>query len=232
MNVSWPSWLQKLLNKPTPEPPSWYQFYGDLNSTPPSAGTPIGQLKFIVLDVETTGLNTRQDRLLSIGALRIQDRKLLLENALELYLDPPEGKKKTRAIKIHGLLPGSKNRAYVEEENAVKQLLEFIGNDILVGHHLGFDIAILNAALIRLSAPRLRNKIVDTAKLAERLYPSSYPPNPSQYDLDHLCRRLNIPLSDRHTALGDCYITGVLLLKMLHGLEVRKKRQLVLGDIS
>ncbi|MEO0627510.1 MAG: 3'-5' exonuclease [Bacteroidota bacterium] len=224
-------WLNRLLGKHGAEPPAWYQFYGWLHQAPPGPKTPVDQLRFTILDVETTGLNTRQDRLLSIGALRIHDRKIILEDALELYLDPPEGRKKTRAITIHGLLPGSKNRSYLEEENAIRKLLDFIGNDILVGHHLGFDIAILNTSLERLDAPKLQNTIVDTAKLAERLYPNSYPPRPDQYQLDHLCRKHNIPLSDRHTALGDCFITGVLLLKLLHGLEDRKRRKLMLGDL-
>lgn len=232
MSASWSTWWNRLIGKPTVEPPAWYQFYGGLHSMPPAPNTPIDQLSFTLIDVETTGLNPRQDRLLSIGALHIRGRKIILEDALELYLDPPEGRKRTRAISIHGLLPGSKNRLYVGEENAIKQLLDFVGNDILVGHHLGFDISILNKALIKLSAPRLKNKIVDTAKLAERLSPNSYPPRPDQYQLDHLCRKYQIPLSDRHTALGDCFITGILLLKLLHELEMNMKRGLVLRDVG
>ncbi|MEM7575454.1 MAG: 3'-5' exonuclease [Bacteroidota bacterium] len=235
MAAAWTDRLRQLLSGKTAKPltpaPEWYRSYGQLNQPPPNPQLPLEQINFIVLDVESTGLKPKQDRLLSIGALRVQHNQIQLEGALELYLDPPAAREKTEAIAIHGLLPGTENRNYVEEEDALRQLLAFVGSGVLVGHHLGFDLAILNAALQRLRTPKLRNKVIDTAKLAKKLQPPGYLSHPQQFQLDQLARQYKIPLSDRHTALGDCYITAILLMKLLHQLRERKGRNLLLEDL-
>ena len=236
MAAAWTDKLQRLWSKSPPKDlgpaPEWYQFYGRLNDDPPSPQLPLEQINFIVLDVESTGLNPQKDRLLSIGALQLVHNQINLKGALELHLDPPNAHEKTEAIAIHGLVPSTADRNYVEEEDALRQLLAFIGNSVLVGHHLGFDLAILNNALLRIGIPKLRNKVIDTFLLAQKLDKPSYHTNPQQYGLDQLARQFSIPLSDRHTALGDCYITAILLMKMLHKLKGRKGRNLRLGDLG
>ncbi|MCB0644764.1 MAG: hypothetical protein KDC44_24130, partial [Phaeodactylibacter sp.] len=70
---------------------------------------------------------------------------------------------------------------------------------------------------------RLQNRLVDTRDLAIRVEHVIKPDivKPGNYTLDSLCRRYQIPMSDRHTAAGDAYITAILLLKMLHRLKKR-----------
>jgi len=102
---------------------------------------------------------------------------------------------------------------------------------VLVGHHLRFDISILNEALKKRHAGKLRNPLIDTRDLALRVEKGrgGHDDQPGNYSLDALCQRYHIPGSDRHTAAGDAYITAILLLKLLG--RLRKRGVIKLGEI-
>ncbi|HKK78702.1 MAG TPA: hypothetical protein VJ933_03695, partial [Phaeodactylibacter sp.] len=76
---------------------------------------------------------------------------------------------------------------------------------------------------------KLKNKGVDTAVLARRLANHPQLAKRGAFGLDQLCQDYHIPMSDRHTAAGDAYITAILLMKMLRRLEKRGVR--TLGDL-
>ncbi|WP_273445485.1 PolC-type DNA polymerase III [Neolewinella agarilytica] len=232
-------WLRKLrssmgkskASEPDSTWPEWYQRYFRATPNKPADEVPLEELPIVIIDAETTGLDVKKDRLLSIGALRALGNSLQIADHFEGYLPTPPDQQDARAVHIHGIIPGSRRYDYLEEEELMEGLLEFIGERTIVGHHIGFDVEMINRALERLGAGPLRNRVIDTADLAKRIQPSGYWSPPEKYSLDTLARRYRIPLSDRHTALGDAYITGVLWLKLKGRLLEKVGRALTVGDL-
>lgn len=169
--------------------------------------------RFVVLDTETTGLDTSKDVLLSIGAIVIQNNAILLKDIIEITLNRNEILK-AEAVKIHGLTLNDIDKG-ISIEQAIQDFLTFVEADIIVAHHTGFDLKMLNKTIQNhLKAPfRLQNIAVDTAVLAKRIDKLDTPfETKYNYDLDSLAKRYNVALHDRHTAWGDAFITAKLFL--------------------
>lgn len=181
---------------------------------------PVQEQRFVVFDTETTGLNPKTDRLLSIGAVAVQFGQINLDEHLDLYLYPQRPATQ-QEVAIHGILPVEKP-GMVQEEEALERFIQFIGNAVLVGHYVSFDLRMIHQALKRLGLPALRNKSVDTQRLARRLAP---PPDgispPPAFSLDQLCVDYGVSPADRHTAAGDAYLTALLFMKMMNRLQAR-----------
>lgn len=182
---------------------------------------------FVVLDTETTGFSIKKDRMLSIGALRLQNNAIKAKDAFEVFLNQTTFDAKT--VEIHGILKKGKTKR-IEEIDGLKTLLKLLGNSIIVAHHAGFDVAMINAALERHNLPKLKNKTLDTAVLYHKSLPKSKRKTEGHYSLDMLCREFNIPKTDRHTALGDAYITAIAFLQILEKLKPISLEQLLKKD--
>lgn len=169
--------------------------------------------RFVVLDTETTGLDTSKNILLSIGAVVIQNNAILLKDILEITLNRDEILK-AEAVKIHGLTLNDLNEGESIEQG-IRQFLTFLEADIIVAHHTGFDLKMLNKTIQKfLNSPfKLENKAIDTAVLAKRIDTLENPHEQKyQYDLDSVAKKYNVALHDRHTAWGDAFITAKLFL--------------------
>ncbi len=211
--------------------PDWYRDYVRIAVGKHAGEHPLADVPIVLLDAETTGLEVSTDRILCVGALRVQGNAIRLGEKFEAYLPTPPGHSMSTAVSIHGIIPNSHRYTYVDEPRLLSDLLEYLGNAVIVGHHIGFDLEMINRTLQRNGAGPLRNPVIDTVNVAKRLRPSGYWSPQDDYSLDALARRYRIPLSDRHTALGDCYITGVLWLKLLTRLAVNLGRDLRLEDV-
>ena len=113
----------------------------------------------------------------------------------------------------------------ISEQEAVKHFINFCGNSVLVGHHVGFDIAMINNHLEKNYGIKLHNRFIDTGALEERIAffdLNYYTQIPLDLSLDALAKKYNIETSDRHRALGDAYITGILFLKLVNQLKKKK----------
>jgi DNA polymerase-3 subunit epsilon len=166
-------------------------------------------IRFIVFDTETTGLNTKEDRILSIGCVGVENFKIKVADHLESYVIQEQFNADT--VKIHGLLKEG-NLSKLEEEQAIIEFLSYIENAVLVAHHAAFDVTMINNALKRMNLPKLKNKVLDTGHLFQK---TKLDISKEHFGLDELSNRFNIPLHDRHTASGDAYITAILFLKLL-----------------
>jgi DNA polymerase III subunit epsilon len=180
------------------------------------------ETRFVVFDTETTGLDFRKDKILSIGALTVQENQIKVVDSFELFIlreDITGGE----AVDVHGILKKGK-KIKIPETEAIAKFLNFCGDSILVGHHIGFDIAIINQLLTEKYGIKLHNQVIDTMLLHQRVafmesYDSRFiPDNPS---LDALAKLFDIDTKDRHKALGDAYITGIVFLKLLNQLKKR-----------
>ena len=196
--------------------PGYWKEYLSLFSKNISYKKPIDETRFVVLDIEATGLNIKKDKILSIGALSVKGNEIDINNSLEIYVE--QEKINYGTIPIHGII--NKTERNFSEIDAVKLFIEYAGNSILVGHNVGFDISGVNQILKSNFNDFLKNKSIDTFNLFHRISKGERTTK-HQSSLDGLCKIFNIPTSDRHTALGDAYITAVLFLKLLSRLKSR-----------
>lgn len=179
---------------------------GDINST-----------RFVVLDTETTGFDYDNDRILCIGAIVLQNNTISVQDSFEVYIEQDHYNKAT--AQIHGIL-----KDFVldrpKELEALQQFLDFLGDSIIIAHHTVFDVTMINKALERNGLPILTNKTLDTAKLYKKTLLSSYLlERKDHYTLDDLADKFDISKKDRHTAMGDAYITAIAFLKILKKLR-------------
>lgn len=172
------------------------------------------QKRYVVFDCETTGLDYKSDRILSIGAVAIENNQVIVGDFMEVFLQ--QDVFKAESVPIHGILKEGKEEKIVEAE-AIIRFLEFIKDATLVGHHVDFDIEMINQSLARLNVGKLKNQAMDTDIMYQKL---KYLPQEQHSSLDELCDVYKIRKSDRHTASGDAFITALLFLKLKRKLEI------------
>ncbi|MEM8937730.1 MAG: 3'-5' exonuclease [Bacteroidota bacterium] len=188
----------------------------------------ISDTTFVVLDTETTGFSLKKDRMLSIGALHLKNGSISAKEAFEIFLK--QNTFDERTVEIHGILKKGKVKQ-IDELEGLKILLKFLENNaVIVAHHLGFDVGMINEALVRNGLPKLINKRLDTAVLFNRSLARIKRKTDRYYSLDVLCEEFDIPKADRHTALGDAYITAIAFLRILDKLKPVSLEQLFKKD--
>ena len=167
-------WIRNLFKKkppPLPNEPYWQQYQQTFESGY-SKKTLIRDIRFVVLDTETTGLNAKKDKILTIGAVAIKDQKIFVGDRFEYYLKQVYTAKGD-SIKIHGILPKHNLNGLAAKEVLIL-LLEYLQNSVIVGHHIGFDFAVLNRAFQEHLGGQLLNQILDTNYLAKRIHSPFY----------------------------------------------------------
>lgn len=180
---------------------------------------PIDAVRFVVLDCETTGLDPRHHRIVSIGAVGIRDGQIDLGDTYEALL---RVRHNTAATLVHGITR-AESRTGLSEPEALAGLLAYLGDGVIVGHHIRYDLAMIESALARHASAAgdalLHNRRIDTADLTRRLAADgafSDGAVPSDLSLDGLCAHFDIVPYDRHTAPGDAFLTALVLLRLLH----------------
>jgi len=205
----------------------WKNYLAHFENKLPKS-TPISELKFVIFDTETSGFDIKKDKLLTIGAVRVNNNQIDLADSFEVRI-LQQDIYNTEAIPIHGIVPNKEKG--ISKNEAVLQFIHYLGSDIIVGQNIAFDIAMINQGLQPMLNEKLKNKYLDTAKLAiraERLR-SSHMINYAEFTLDALCKRYKIPMHDRHNAAGDALLTAFLFLKLLTKLKQRGIK--TLGDL-
>lgn len=174
----------------------------------------ISNLTFLVLDTETTGVDINRDFILSYGSIKVKGNSILVSSSKEYYLKTKKLSKES--IKVHELVP---NQNTISREELIRMFLEDAGNQPIVGHHIAFDLALLQKAGGSFGLRKIKNPIIDTMDLGIRLeMGKNVDPNRinySDYSLDSMCTRYAIFPDDRHTAAGDAFLTALLLIKLL-----------------
>jgi len=179
-----------------------------------SNDTSIDDIRFVALDCETTGLNPRVDKIVTIGTVGIQGSEILIEDSFEALLKVGSN---TGAVTVHGVTR-DESRAGMEESQALELLLDHLKDAVIVGHHIGHDIASLNAAYDRNWGFTLLNRSVDTMSLTlhlERAGAFEGRPAIQDFTLDALCEMFRIVPHGRHTAAGDAFLTAEIFLRLL-----------------
>lgn len=208
--------MKSLFNKKTKDqlPTFWKNYLAKFKGPEPLN---LPDTRFVVFDTETTGFNMFKDRILCIGALSLVNNSIEVQHSLEIYLEQEHYDSNSTAI--HGILKKEK-KEYKSELDSLKVFLSFIENAVLVAHHAEFDLGMLNRALARYGLPELNNRVIDTAKMYKKtLLKTPLLAKKEVYGLDEIADKLDISTKDRHTALGDAYITALAFLKIISRLQ-------------
>jgi DNA polymerase-3 subunit epsilon len=176
--------------------------------------TPIDRVRFVALDSETTGLNPLTDRIITIGAVAVQDGDIVLEDSFEALL---RVEKNTSAVTVHGITR-DETRGGLDEPDALRRFLDYLGDGVIVGHHIGHDISTLNAGYQRHWGFELLNRSLDTMDLTLHLeHGGAFGDRARirEFTLDSLCEMFDVIPHDRHTASGDAFITAQVFQRLL-----------------
>jgi DNA polymerase-3 subunit epsilon len=179
-----------------------------------SDDTPIDQVRFVVLDSETTGLDQHTDRIVTIGAVAVCAHEIRLDDSFDALLKVAEN---TSAVTVHGITRDEASRG-TEEEVALVRFLDYLRDGVIVGHHIGHDIGVLDAGYERGWGFRTLNRSLDTMDLTlhlERDGAFAGRPPIRSFTLDALCEMFGVVPHDRHTASGDAFITAQVFLRLL-----------------
>ena len=170
--------------------------------------------RFVVLSTETSGLNPNKDVILSLGAFSIIEDSIVIKDSFESVL------LQYKFLHDNGLSNEfiiESKMIKMEEPAALEAFINFLGNAVLVGHHINFDIEMLNSALERLDCGRLRNEALDVDMMYRKLTDI----NDKQFSLDDLGEIFKIPKSDRNSSSEDAYRTALLFLKLKSRLGIK-----------
>ena len=186
-------------------------------------GTPLADVTFCVLDIETTGSDRGGDMITEIGAVKVRRGECL--GTLATLVNP--GRAIAPSVTVLTGITHSMVAKAPRIETVLPALQEFVGDAVIVGHNVGFDMGFINAALLRSDRPALRNTIVDTLPLARRLVRDEVP----DCRLGTLASRFRLDHRPTHRALDDALATTDLLHLLLEraaGLGVTGLDDLVL----
>jgi DNA polymerase-3 subunit epsilon len=163
--------------------------------------------RYVVLSTETSGLSFEKDVILSIGSFAVVDNSILIGDSLEIVVAQQEFFD-DKGIENTFTVGNTKEK--IEEEDAIEAFIEFIGNSILVGYHIDFDVEMINAALERIECGRLKNEALDIEVMYQKLKDSTH----KQFTLNELCTTYKIPQNDRNSSSEDAYKIALLFLKL------------------
>lgn len=166
----------------------------------------LDSLSFCVFDLETTGGNHDVDQIIEIGLVRVQNQKIVAEKHLMVK---PEIEIPIFIQRLTSISPSDMKDAKKIEE-VIDDILEFMGDSILVAHNVSFDVPFFNSVLRRLGKPTLTNKSLCTVLMTKYLIPDLLNSN-----LNYMSKIFGIEHAKAHRALDDTKATAELLLNYL-----------------
>ncbi len=170
-------------------------------------GQPLSSARFVVMDTETTGFKAYAgDEIVSIALIEL----IGLEQTGRSFtsLINPGREIPTVSTAIHGIKDEDVKGAPVLEE-VLLEVGEFIGDSILVGHHINFDIRFLNKTLHRELLCHLKHPWLDTMMMY-----AAASGRVGRYSLDDVAKTLNIEIEGRHSAYGDALATALVFSRL------------------
>ena len=197
-------WLDRLLGRAAPD----------------EAAVQAGQ-RWVVLDVETSGLDQASDRLMSIGAVAVHDRRIVVADSLELTIRQPSASTRQNIL-VHGI-GAEAQLSGLDPKQACEVFLDYVGRSPLLAFHASFDRAFLMGAAKAFVGVPIGNAWIDLADLAPALHPGT-----GARALDDWLAHFDIPVDQRHNAAGDAFATAMLFLRLLGSVPPadRRPRQL------
>jgi DNA polymerase-3 subunit epsilon len=205
------SWVAKLLGRRVVLAPAAAARLDRWRALPePDLGASPAATRFVVVDVESTGLDLRADRLIAIGAVTIDTARIHLGRSFYSILRQPESSSRENIL-VHGI-GGTQQREGRDPVEALLDFLEFAGKAPLVGYHAAFDSGMIGKATAELLGMPFGRSWIDLAYLAPDLLPDEAR---KRKHLDAWLALFGIEVFSRHDAIADALATAQLLLAVL-----------------
>ncbi|MBB4004526.1 DUF294 nucleotidyltransferase-like domain-containing protein [Aurantimonas endophytica] len=186
-----------------------------------TGATPLIALAAAAVDTETTGPDAGRARIIQIGAVGIERGKVVPGDRLDLLVDPGEPIPPA-STRIHGI-SDSDVRSAASFAAEWPTLQRFVGSRILVGHTIGFDLAVLERECRRAGLAWEKPR-----SLCVRLLATVAHPQLADHSLDMIADWLGVRVEGRHTGLGDAIAAGEIFVALLP--ELRKQGIRTLGE--
>lgn len=174
-----------------------------------SGGAPLLSLDAVVIDAETTGLDPRMARVIELAGVRLSAGKLVAGGSFRQLLRPADESIPAETTRIHGI-----DNAMVAESplfaDVWPRFSTFLGQAVVIGHTVGFDLAVLKRECDLAGLPWIRPRTLDTRLLAQIAAPEL-----AGYALEKLTAWLGVEAADRHSALGDAITTARVFLALV-----------------
>lgn len=171
--------------------------------------------EFVVIDTETTGLNPKKDEILSIGAVKIKENKILTSQTFEVFLKNSK-EISSNSIKIHRIRPFDLRDAKTTKEGIV-EFLNFVGSRPLIGYYLEFDVSMINKYTKEMLGITLPNKMIEVSEIYFDKSISLIPQGNIDLRFDTILKNCNIPNMGAHNAVNDAIMTAMIYLKLTQG---------------
>ena len=168
--------------------------------------------EYVSLDCETTGLNPKKDEILSIGAVLIKENKILMRKTFNIFLKPSQNIN-AESIKIHHIRKVDLENA-LDPEDAIYQLLDFIGARPIVGYYIKFDVTIISKYTKEYLGIKLPNKTIEVSSMYYKTIRKRSDYHFVDLRFDTILKNLNIPKLGKHDALNDAIMTAMMFLKL------------------
>lgn len=159
---------------------------------------------YVVLDIETTGLDYKQSKITEIGAVKLKDGKIVEE--FETFVNPQRPIPK-EIVEITNITDDMVKDAPTIEE-VLPKFLDFISDSILVAHNSSFDIPYINHFVEEMGL-KMENKVIDTLEISREIY-TSFP----NHKLGTIASELGIEVIVAHRAIDDVKTTVKVFNKM------------------
>lgn len=168
--------------------------------------------EYVAFDCETTGLNPKSAEIISIGAVKIRDNKVLTSEKFEVTVKPRK-EISEESIKIHHL----RNRDVeggVDIKEALDLFLDFVGNRALVGYYLEFDVAMINKYFKEFYGTCLPNPQIEVSALYFDKKNDVFGSKNVDLRFESIMNGLNLPIFGQHSAYYDALMTALIFVKL------------------
>ncbi len=162
--------------------------------------------RYVVLSTQTSGHNPKNDVIFSFGGIAVVDSEIIVGDSFEIvllqykYLHDND---LSNVFLIESRLPK------LPEQEAVENFINYIGNAILVGYRIYYDVELINEALEKMHCGRLKNEALDTEIMYRKWIDAD-----GQFTFDQMCEALKIPPVERGTASEEAYNLALIFLKL------------------
>lgn len=184
-----------------------------------SQSRPLSKYTFVVFDTELTGLNKRNDEIVSIGAVKIVNLNIELAQTFHQYIRP-QNLEHTDSTLIHRITP-EQLRVMPTIGDVLPDFIRFCGDALLVGHYVALDVNFINKACREVLGGTISNPSVDTMRMAkgykEAQFMETYGHGnvSTSYNLNDLSNEFGLPRFKPHDALEDALQTAYLFLYLV-----------------
>lgn len=161
---------------------------------------------YVVVDIETTGFSPSANEIIEIGAIKILNNEVCDSYHTLIKIDntiPPN------IVNLTGITDDLLKEKGILINDAICDFINFIGENIIVGHNINFDINFLYDNCIKYTGKPLTNDFVDTLRIAKSFVKDTY-----NHKLSTLAKKFEVDYDNHHRALNDVMITNEIYKKL------------------